>query len=360
MPDIVHVISDMSVGGAGVLLSHLLTDAPNEAGSLVLLPKGSLLCSLLEERRVPFLPFSAKKERSFSVEDTRTLARILSGTGARLVVSHASLSARLAAKSRGLPTVSVRHCDTAVRRATSPLYNRLTDATIATSRPLGAHLMAAGIKGVRVIENGYTPMGCPTRAQRRAAKRMLSIPESRIAIGLAGRLSPVKGQETAIRALALLGEARKTFLLLFLGVGEEAGRLSLLARTLGVEKEVRFLGFLADVRPFYHAIDAHISCSLDSETSSLSLAEGMSAGCPTVASDTCGNRARVGGGGLLFPCGDAEALSRLFLLLSEEKKREHLSRLAVARANELPTWERVRREYGALFGSFCGEVCTNG
>ena len=360
MPDIVHVISDLSVGGAGVLLSHLLADAPNEAGSLVLLPKGSLLCSLFEDRRVPFLTFSATRERSFSIEDTRTLTRILSGMRARLVVSHASLSARLAAKGMGLPTVSVRHCDTAVRRSFTPLYNRLTDATVATSHPLGERLIKAGVRCVRVIEHGYTPIRCPTSTQERAARRAFSIPEGKVAIGLVGRLTSVKGQETAIRALALLGEQRCRFRLLLLGVGEDEGRLRALAHALGVEDAVHFLGFLTDVCPFYHAIDAHISCSLDSETSSLSLAEGMSAGCPTLASDTRGNCARVGGGGLLFPRGDAAALSRLFLSLLEEKSRERLKRLALARAEALPTWERVRREYGALFGGFCGEVGTNG
>lgn len=360
MPDIVHVISDMRVGGAGVLLSHLLAEAPNEAGSLALLPKGSLLCSLFEEREVPFSTYSAARERSFSVGDMRTLGKILAKQKPRLVVSHASLSARVAAKRLGIKAVSVRHCDTEVRPLSVPFYNAVTDATVATSRPLARRLSEAGIRRVVTIENGYTPVGVATAEERRKARAAFSLRDGTVAIGISGRLSPVKGQETAIRALSLLGEEGHSLTLCLSGEGENEARLRALALSLGVAERVRFLGFLHDTRPFYQALDAHLSCSLGSETSSLSLAEGMSAGCPTLASDTEGNCARVGAGGVLFPKGDARALSRLFLSLLNEGERTRLGRLARVRAETLPTWEGVRRAYGSFLGSFCAELGSNG
>jgi glycosyltransferase involved in cell wall biosynthesis len=132
-----------------------------------------------------------------------------------------------------------------------------------------------------------------------------------------------------------------------------------LSAALGVAKRVRFLGFREDVRCFYHALDAHLSCSLGSETSSLALAEGMSAGCPTVASDTEGNRARVGRGGLLFPAGDDAALAACIRALTPDG-RARLSRRALARARELPTWESVSRAYDALFASFLRDFSRKG
>jgi glycosyltransferase involved in cell wall biosynthesis len=123
---------------------------------------------------------------------------------------------------------------------------------------------------------------------------------------------------------------------------------------------VRFLGYRADVRPFYHAIDVHLSSSLGSETSSLALAEGMSAALPTLASDTPGNRARLGTGGFLFPAGDDAALASLFLLLRARDTRERLSRAAEARAKTLPTWEDVKESYRALFAAFCDKLPPNG
>ena len=120
------------------------------------------------------------------------------------------------------------------------------------------------------------------------------------------------------------------------------------------------MGYTQDTRTFYHAIDAHLSCSLGSETSSLALAEGMSAACPTVASDTPGNRARVDHGGLLFPVGDAESLAVIFLRLGDPRERLLLSRRAVTRAKALPTREKARESYRALIDAFCGELVTNG
>lgn len=360
MADTIHVITDMGVGGAGILLSRLL-DAPEEKlGSLVVLPRGSLLCSLLERSGIPYLTYSAEGERSFSVSDARTLWKIFKRTRPSLLVTHASLSARLAAKWLGIPTLSVRHCDTPIRAVAVPLYNALTDATVATSHPLAAHLRQTGVKRVFTVENGYTDMGIPDAPTRLRARESFGFPRERIVIGLSGRLAPVKGHETALRALSLVGEARNRFTLCFLGEGESEGRLRALSGTLGLEKEVRFLGFSPDTRSFYHAIDAHISCSMGSETSSLSLAEGMSAGCPTLASDTEGNRARLSAGGILFPVGDAKTLARLFLSLLDEGERGRLSRLARTRAEALPTWDGMREGYRAVFDAFRCKLVPNG
>jgi glycosyltransferase involved in cell wall biosynthesis len=123
---------------------------------------------------------------------------------------------------------------------------------------------------------------------------------------------------------------------------------------------VRFYGYTPSVHPFYHAIDAHLSCSLGSETSSLSLAEGLSAGLPTLASDTPGNRERLGEGGLLFPVGDGAALGRLLLSLCKEEGRRALGERALARARALPTWEHTRAAYGQIFDAFCGELVQKG
>ena len=360
MPEIFHVISDMTVGGAGIFLSHLLSDRKEQAGSLVLLPTGSLLCSRLAALDIPYETFPSERERSFSLSGMRALKERFRKGRPDLLVSHASLSARVAAKSLGIPTLSIRHCDTAVRPLSVPFYNALTDATVATSRPAAIRLRVAGVKNVLMIENGVTDMGPPCKEARKGARKALGLPDNSILIGLSGRLAPIKGHATAIEALALLGERGKAFSLCFLGEGEEKDRLIRLAKARGVADRVLFLGYLPDPKPFYHAIDAHISCSLGSETSSLALAEGLSAASPTFASDTPGNRERLGEGGMLFPVGDAKALARLFLSLENERERNRLSALARARSTVLPDWPRVRREYAAIFGAFCGELAAKG
>lgn len=360
MPDICHVITDRGVGGAGIFLTHLLADPTLSSGSLVLLPTESLLCSRLSLAGIPFATFPAQGEHSFSLAAVRELTKRLAALRPRLVVSHAALSARIAAKRLGIPTLSVRHCDTRVRALGVPLYNALTDATVATSAPAAVRLRLSGVQNVLMIENGVTPIGVPSADARKAARAALGIPDGQIAVGLAGRLARIKGHACALTAIARREARSKDVHLYFLGEGEERATLCRLARSLGVAERVHFLGYTADVRPFYHAMDAHISCSLGSETSSLSLAEGLSAACPTLASDTPGNRERVRDGGILFPVGDAARLSALLSELCEPAVRRRLARRAAQRARALPSWEATRRAYGQVFDAFCGELVQNG
>ena len=107
MANIIHVITDKNIGGAGVFLSHLISADLEETGSLVVLPQGSLLCSLLKERDIPYITYPTEKECSFSLHDVSAIGRILEERRPRLLVSHASLSSRIAAKRLSVPTISV-------------------------------------------------------------------------------------------------------------------------------------------------------------------------------------------------------------------------------------------------------------
>ncbi len=342
-----HVISDKNVGGAGILLSNLLSFSREpRLCSLVLLPKGSKLTNALKKRRCSWHFMGSAS--SFSLRDAWHFLRFFRNTPPDLLVSHASLSAKLAAKLCHIPTVTVKHCDLPIKH--KRLYNSLTDLTVATSRPLAAHLRASGIGAVACIENGFISIGVPTEAQRKKARAAFGLTEDSIAIGLCGRLSAVKGHETAIFSLFHLKNDK--FHLLFMGEGEEKEPLAALALRLGVEKQVHFLGFYADPTLFYQALDAHISCSVASETSSLALAEGMSAALPTFASDTEGNRARVGDGGRLFPINDAKRLADLLRTLTDPKEKKRLSFAALAQSRFLPSVKEMAREYERLFLTF--------
>lgn len=342
-----HVISDGETGGAGVLLSHLLPALRRYGvSSAVLLPKESKLVSFLEKANIT-LHFVGSADTSFSVRDTHTLLRFFRRQPPDILVSHGSLSAKMAARAAGIPVIGVKHCDLPVSRPR--LYRAFTDLTVATSVPCARHLLDEGVHPVACIENGFAPVGVPTKGERRAARAALGLTEDTVAVGLCGRLAPVKGQETAIRALGLLGEQGRKIRLLFLGVGEDEIRLRTLCANQWVADRVLFLGFSTETRGFYHALDVHLSCSLASETSSLSLAEGMSAALPTLASDTEGNRSRVGDGGLFFPAGDAVALSHRLRLLLHREERERWAKAALARSETLPSFLGTARAYADLF-----------
>ena len=339
MPLICHVITDKNVGGGGRVLLSLLSHAQNTAHSFcVLLPRGAALVPLLSARGIRYTEIDGVEDTSFSFSSVFRFYRYFSSHPCDVIVSHASLSARIAGRLSGVPLLlAVKHC--AVGRRLGLIYRCFTDHTVAVSGNAKAFLLKKGVpsRDVSVIENGFERFSYPSEKEKRTARASLGISEGEIAIGLSGRLSAVKGHRTAIDALSLALKKIPALSLWFLGEGEEMDALISYAHTCGVEKRVHFLGYSDKRERFYHAIDAHICASLDSETASLSLAEGMSAGCPTFASDIAGNRERVSKGGVFFPPADADALARLFLLLDDPEKKRALSLMARERAKALPS-----------------------
>ena len=90
-------------------------------------------------------------------------------------------------------------------------------------------------------------------------------------------------------------------------------------------------GFVREVERALWAMDVQVNASWVSETSSLSLLEGMSLGLPSIVSDYGGNPWLVedGGNGLIFPARDAQALSGCMARLMENPgEREAMSRRA--------------------------------
>ncbi len=140
-------------------------------------------------------------------------------------------------------------------------------------------------------------------------------PAPRPTVGYVGRISPEKGVDVALRALARLGDEgmEVDFQIAGGGAAEHLRELEALAAGLGIAARVSFLGPLdtSDLKDFYARIHALVVPSVWEEPAGLVLVEGALAGVPLVAS-------RVGGipeivrdpdEALLVPPGDAAALS---------------------------------------------------
>jgi glycosyltransferase involved in cell wall biosynthesis len=152
----------------------------------------------------------------------------------------------------------------------------------------------------------------------------LSIPASSNVVVTVGNLRPVKGIDVLLRAAAIV---RKTFPeTVFLVVGEPHGQiyfdeLKNLAGTLGVEKNIRFLGLRKDPLAILKISD--VFC-LPSRTEGLSnaLLEAMACSLPCVATNVGGNPELVkdGKNGFLVPSEEPEAMaSRITDLLQDRE-----------------------------------------
>jgi glycosyltransferase involved in cell wall biosynthesis len=170
------------------------------------------------------------------------------------------------------------------------LANRLAERVIANSRATASALRACG--GTRatvdIVYNGLDPAVADAVSDEdaAAARRALGVGDSTV-IGVFGRLAPWKGQDVAIRALALL-DVRPSAHLVIVGdalFGEEAyaARLRALVEETGLQDRVHFLGFRSDVATLMRAVDILVHTSTSPEPFGRVIAEGMLAERPIVA-----------------------------------------------------------------------------
>jgi glycosyltransferase involved in cell wall biosynthesis len=179
-------------------------------------------------------------------------------------------------------------------------------------------------------------------AMHPAINQRLGLAASDLVIGLMARLTPGKGIDFAIGALAPLLRSDPSLKLLIVGgpfrhfFPAYQQELEALAAAERVAGQVIFAGPQPDVRPFLARTDILLSASF-SESFGLTLIEGMAAGKAIVAS-CIGGAAEIirdGEDGVYFPCGDAEALRRtVAALLADPAQRQRLGKAGLATARE--------------------------
>jgi glycosyltransferase involved in cell wall biosynthesis len=229
-----------------------------------------------------------------------------------------SKAALLAAWGMGVPCViRSRHMSAPVRntRFNRLLYRRRCHRVLTTSRAAAGQLVRdLGVPPERVhfVPSGIVPP--EALPDRGAARRELSgawkIPPDAFWIGFVGRLSPEKGVDRLIEAVAALAWKRPELRLILAGRGGELERLRNVAIRRGVEAKVIFPGFQEDPWPCHRAMDLEVLPSVSGEGVPQSLLEAMYAGCPVVGSRNGGIPDIVldGETGLLMPAADVEGL----------------------------------------------------
>ena len=147
----------------------------------------------------------------------------------------------------------------------------------------------------------------------------------KLSAGLAGRfvvlnvarMLPRKGHADLLNAFAVLYRERPSASLVLVGDGPERLRLEALAATLGVARDVHFLGLRDDVDVLLRAADVFAFPS-HFEGFPGAVIEAMASGLPTVASDIDAHveAIRHGDNGLIFAVGSSTSLGAALCRLS--------------------------------------------
>lgn len=160
---------------------------------------------------------------------------------------------------------------------------------------------------IRVLHNGVDLQRFGSN-DRAAVRYQLGLRETDLVIGSVGRLVPVKNYSLLLTAVAALDQ--KNLVAVLVGDGPARASLEDLAKSLGIDHQVRFLGHRDDVTSLLAAMDIFVLPSTH-EGMSNTLLEAMASGVASVASDVGGNSEIISHGhdGYLFSSGDALALT---------------------------------------------------
>lgn len=266
----------------------------------------------------------------------------------------AMLVGAAAARLAGVPLVShlhdilsPAHFSTLNRRLSVMTANRFCRRIIADSTATAEAFVAAGGRAdkVEVVYYGFESPPPPASGQRASTRAELGVGPDDFVVGHIGRLSPWKGQDILIRALArvphavgvIVGEA-------LFGEDELARTLPELGASLGLADRLRFTGFRADVVDVMRACDVVVHSSTSPEPFGRVIVEAMLAGVPVVAARAGGPCEIIDDGrtGWLTEPGDEAALAeRISALADDPSTRSAVASRGAAEAAERFTMEAM-------------------
>lgn len=336
---VIHLIGGGDTGGAKTHIYSLLSTIGRQADvELVSFRAGEFADGA---RR---LGINVKvMDAGFAANLKNVRREIISG-GFEIVHCHgamANLMGALLKPTIGVPVVTTVHSDYKLdylgRPAANLIYGTLNKISL---RALDYHVCVSESFRTMMAERGFNRDGLFTiyngidysrelpKADRVEyfASHGFEVSEDDVIAGIAARLDPVKDMATLIRAAAKLCGDFPHFKLAIAGEGAERENLEKLARKLGIENRVMFLGWITDTDKFYASIDINALTSL-SESFPYALTEGARAHLATVASRVGGVPEIIEDGrtGLLFTAGDdSELADKLRLYLADSAYRDHM------------------------------------
>ncbi|MCP4572455.1 MAG: glycosyltransferase [bacterium] len=371
---VLHVITDLRVGGAETMLVKLLgaVDLERYPSAVVSLVPGGELAAPLRDLGVPVTELDLRPGRP----DPRALWQLRRVVGEfepqaiQAWMYHANLAATLAA--RGRPVVwNIRHSLTdlgdeapltrLVIRAGGLLDGRAA-AVIHNARVSVAQHARCGYDpaGARVLPNGFDlDRFGPDSSAGAALRAELDLPAGAPLVGLLARRHRFKGHENFLAAMALVRRHRPEVHALCAGRGvADDPDLTALAAGEDLRGHVHLLPARTDAPRFLAGLDLLCVASRWGEGFPNVLGEALACGTPCVTTDVGESREIVAGLGPVVPPDDVPALAEALaeVLQLDAGARADLGRRSRERVAERYALDAVARRYTELWSEVAGSA----
>ena len=341
---VLNIISDTNIGGAGRVLLNYMNRADREHFDVsVAMPRGSLLKAPLEELGTTVYEVDGLADRSYHKDDVKELVKLIDRVKPDIVHTHGALSGRIAGRRCGRVVIYTRHSAFPVpaklkyppgRWVNKFINEYYSDHIIAVSPAAAENLTDAGIssKRITVMMNGVIPVARKGEAECEALREQWGIQKDEFVLGILARIEPYKGHLHILEAMKILADQGRKLRLLVAGTGAYEQELKEKTQELGLAGQVNYLGFQSDVAAVLSVLDLQMNASYGTETSSLSILEGLSMGLPAVVSTYGGNPWLIDDGedGLLFENrNSADLAACIARIMDEPETLERMKNRAV-------------------------------
>lgn len=342
---IVHIISNLGIGGAELVLYQLLAHMHDASlvHEVVFFHKGPY------QEKIASLGIKTYHIKGIFPYDPLFLYRLVRCIKKiRPDVLHTSLWAanflgRLIAFYYGIIHAETLHNNVDQNGIVRTLLDRLTASkhghVVAVSDGIVQSVAQytpwfAPVATIRVIKNGISSYVLP-KEQNQISRASLGLTDSHFVIGSVGRFEPVKNYSLLLTAFALLYDECSKARLVLVGQGSQEYFLRQRASDLGIDDRVVFV-IGKDAQPYYALFDCFVLSSYK-EGISMALLEAMKYQvAPIITSSVATHEVIIHGeNGLLVPASDPEKLAHTIMQLIESRAlKRRLAQQAVMTVTE--------------------------
>ncbi len=370
---IMHLIRGGDSGGAKTHLFTLLDELQKyvECEVVCLIPGVFYREILDKDIKTTLFP----QKNRFDLSVVKKIKNLIEEDGVDILHVHGAMAnfiAQFLKKKIDIPIVTTMHSDylldfdTFFKKIVFTALNaaslRKIDYFIAVSDNFKSMLMERKFRpnGIYTVYNGMQFANVPkevTPKEEFAAKYGLKLEKDVVYIGIAARFDAVKGVDIFIEGASKLYEKNKNVRFLIAGDGEMRDQLKELAKSLGIDSAVHFLGFVHDIYGFLNFIDVNCLTSL-CESFPYSMLEGAAMKKPMVASNVGGISSLVieDETGYLFPATDSSAFAeKLQMMCESQKRREEMGERIYERATTLFSAETFAKTHVKIYNNILAD-----